>query len=306
MFYINVNFDVLFGNHTQESFLERKVNSMYLQSFLYNSILFNIAVFLELNLKKKYKMSDRRFFVGGNWKMNGDKSKIDGILEFLNAGQLNDQTDIVVAPPSIYTAYVKQNLKTNQVQVALQNCHTNSSGAFTGEVSAEMGADVGCDWVILGHSERRHKFGESNEFIGEKVEHVLTTSSKLGVIACIGELLEERERNETMAVVATQLKAIADKVQDWSRVVIAYEPVWAIGTGKVATPDQAQEVHSEVRKWLTTNVSQEVAEKTRILYGGSVSAGNCVELSKKPDVDGFLVGGASLKPDFVKIVNAKQ
>lgn len=236
--------------------------------------------------------------------MNCDINKANSILEFLNAGQLSQETEVVIAPPSLYASYVKQNLKAN-VQVALQNCHTHASGAYTGEVSAEMGADLGCEWVILGHSERRHKFGENNSFIGEKVKHVLS-DTKLGVIACIGELLEEREKNETMTVCAAQMKAIADNVSDWSRVVIAYEPVWAIGTGKVATPDQAQEVHNEVRKWLESNVNKQVADSTRILYGGSVSAGNCVELSKKPDVDGFLVGGASLKPDFVQIVNAKQ
>ena len=250
-------------------------------------------------------MAPRRFFVGGNWKMNGDKTKISSILEFLNGGGMNSDTDVVVAPPALYVSYVIDNLKSNQVQVALQNCHTVASGAYTGEVSAEMGADLGCNWVILGHSERRHKFGESNALIGEKVKHVLT-HTKLGVIACVGELLEEREANNTMAVVATQMKAIADNVDDWSRVVIAYEPVWAIGTGKVASPDQAQEVHSQIRAWLVSNVNQDVSNSTRILYGGSVSAGNCGELSKKPDVDGFLVGGASLKPDFVQIVNAKR
>lgn len=250
-------------------------------------------------------MAARRFFVGGNWKMNCDINKANSILEFLNAGNMSTETEVVVSPPALYVQYVKQNLKASNVQVAVQNCHTNASGAFTGEISAEMAADVGCGWVILGHSERRHKFGESNEFIGEKVKHVLS-ATKLGVIACIGELLEERERNETMSVCATQMKAIAENVDDWSRVVIAYEPVWAIGTGKVATPDQAQEVHDELRKWLASNVSKEVADSTRILYGGSVSASNCIELGKKPDVDGFLVGGASLKPDFVQIVNARK
>ena len=250
-------------------------------------------------------MAARKFFVGGNWKMNCDMEKANSILGILNAGELNPETEVVVSPPALYVPYVKQNIKASNVTVAVQNCHTNTSGAFTGEISAEMAADVGCQWVILGHSERRHKFGESNEFIGEKVKHVLE-STKLGVIACIGELLEERERNETMTVCATQMKAISSNVSDWSRVVIAYEPVWAIGTGKVATPDQAQEVHNNLRKWLEENVNKDVAVSTRILYGGSVSASNCVELSKKPDVDGFLVGGASLKPDFVQIVNATQ
>lgn len=249
-------------------------------------------------------MACRKFFVGGNWKMNGNKAQIDGILSFLNAGELNSNTEVVVAPPPLYVSYVKNNLKTDTVKVALQNCHSIASGAFTGEVSAEMGQDVGCDWVILGHSERRHKFGETNELIGDKVKHVLT-NTKLGVIACIGELLSERETGNTMSVVATQMEAIKANVSVWSRVVIAYEPVWAIGTGKVATPDQAQEVHCELRKWLTANVDETVANNTRILYGGSVNAKNCAELAKNPDVDGFLVGGASLKPEFVNIVNAQ-
>ena len=236
--------------------------------------------------------------------MNGSIEKVDGILKFLNAGKLNDNTDIVVAPPSLYVSYVKSNISSN-VQVALQNCHNASSGAFTGEVAAEMGDDLGCTWVILGHSERRHKFGETDNLIGEKVKHVLG-NTKLGVIACIGELLSEREGNKTIEVIATQMKAIAANVSDWSRVVIAYEPVWAIGTGKVATPDQAQQVHLEVRKLLAANSGGDVAKSTRIIYGGSVTGSNCAELSKKPDVDGFLVGGASLKEDFIKIVNAKM
>lgn len=249
-------------------------------------------------------MAVRRFFVGGNWKMNGDKTKISTILEFLNSGELNQNTEVVVAPSFPYLGFVKENLKPSNVQVAMQNCHSVTSGAFTGEVAAEMGADVGCQWVILGHSERRHKFGESNEVIGSKIKHVLD-NTKLNVIACIGELLDERERNETMKVCATQMEAIAANVNDWSRLVIAYEPVWAIGTGKVATPQQAQEVHAELRKWVSEKVSNDVADNVRILYGGSVSAANCKELSQNPDVDGFLVGGASLKKDFVQIVNCK-
>ena len=249
-------------------------------------------------------MAARRFFVGGNWKMNGDKAKISAILEFLNSGELSKDTEVVIAPSFPYLGFVKENLKASNVQVAMQNCHAAASGAFTGEVAAEMGADIGCQWVILGHSERRHKYGESNSVIGEKIKHVLDCT-KLNVIACIVELLDERERNETMKVCAAQMEAIAANVSDWNRVVVAYEPVWAIGTGKVATPSQAQEVHSQLRQWMTTNVSEDVANGVRILYGGSVSASNCTELSKNPDVDGFLVGGASLKKDFVEIVNCK-
>jgi triosephosphate isomerase len=164
--------------------------------------------------------------------------------------------------------------------------------------------DIGCNWVILGHSERRNVFGETDKLIAEKVGYALSVGVK--VIACIGELKEEREKGETEAVVSRQLQAIAAEVKDWSSVVIAYEPVWAIGTGLTATPDQAQDVHLFLRKWLTDNISPQVGQSTRIIYGGSVNAGNCGELAKKPDVDGFLVGGASLKPDFVTIVNARQ
>lgn len=246
----------------------------------------------------------RRFFVGGNWKMNGTKAKVSEIVGFLNSCSVLDNTDVVCAPPSLYTQWVVDNVD-KRVQVALQNCHNAASGAYTGEMSAQMGQDIGCKWVILGHSERRHKFGESNETIGQKCGYVLDNTN-LGVIACIGELLTEREANKTMDVVNCQMQAIAAHIKDWSRVVIAYEPVWAIGTGKVATPQQAQEVHAEIRKWLGKNCSSGVAHSTRIIYGGSVTGDNCVELGKNEDVDGFLVGGASLKPDFLKITNARN
>ena len=164
--------------------------------------------------------------------------------------------------------------------------------------------DCGCEWVILGHSERRHVFGETDALIGDKVAFAL--ESGLHLIPCIGEKLEEREAGKTEEVCFQQLKVIADKVSDWSRVVLAYEPVWAIGTGKTATPEQAQEVHAALRKWLAENVSPEVAASLRILYGGSVGAANCKELAACADIDGFLVGGASLKPDFVQIINATQ
>jgi len=163
--------------------------------------------------------------------------------------------------------------------------------------------DNGIQWVILGHSERRNVFGENDTLIAEKVGHALDEG--LSVIACIGELLEERESGKTTDVVFRQTKAIAGQVKDWSRVVLAYEPVWAIGTGKTASPAQAQEVHAQLRQWLKDNVSQEVSDKTRIIYGGSVTAANAKELAQEKDLDGFLVGGASLKPEFVQIVNAK-
>jgi len=235
--------------------------------------------------------------------MNGNKDSINKIIDFLSVGPLDPNADVVVGVSSCYLDYVRSKLPTS-IGVAAQNCYKVEKGAFTGELSCSMIKDCGCDWVILGHSERRNVFGESDELIGEKVGFAL--QSGLSVIPCIGELLEEREAGKTTEVCFRQLKAIADKVSDWSRVVIAYEPVWAIGTGKTASPDQAQEVHAAIRAWLSENVSAEVAQATRILYGGSVSAANCRELAACPDIDGSLVGGASLKPDFIQIVNASQ
>ncbi|XP_054270478.1 triosephosphate isomerase [Macrosteles quadrilineatus] len=245
----------------------------------------------------------RKFFVGGNWKMNGNKKGVDEIIDFLKKGPLDPNVEVVVGVPAIYLEYTKNNLPGN-VTASAQNCYKVPSGAFTGEISPAMIKDVGVNWVIIGHSERRNVFGESDELVAEKVAHALEQG--LSVIACIGEKLEEREAGQTEAVVYRQTQAIANKIKDWSKVVIAYEPVWAIGTGKTATPQQAQEVHLKLRQWLKNKVSDKVAEETRIIYGGSVTAGNAKELGKEGDIDGFLVGGASLKPDFVTIVNAKQ
>ncbi|XP_067006471.1 triosephosphate isomerase [Anabrus simplex] len=243
----------------------------------------------------------RKFFVGGNWKMNGDKPTIDGIIEFLENGPLDPDTEVVVGVPALYLEYVRDRLPKN-VCASAQNCYKVAKGAFTGEISPAMIKDIGLNWVILGHSERRNIFGEDDELVADKIAHALDEG--LSVIACIGEKLEEREAGQTEEVVYRQTKAFADKIKDWSRVVIAYEPVWAIGTGKTATPKQAQEVHKKLRQWLWDNVCPSVSKGTRIIYGGSVTAENCKELAKAADIDGFLVGGASLKPDFVQIVNA--
>lgn len=234
--------------------------------------------------------------------MNGNKAKVDEIIKNLHDGDLSADTEVVVSPPSIYLDYVRQRVKA-EIGVSAQNCYKVASGAFTGEISPEMIADMGCHWVILGHSERRNVFGETDELIGEKVSYAM--SSGLKVIACIGELLSEREAGKTEEVVFRQLKAIADKTTDWNRIVIAYEPVWAIGTGKTATPQQAQEVHCQLREWLKQNISADIAQSTRIIYGGSVNAKNCRDLGAEADIDGFLVGGASLKPEFAQIVNAR-
>ncbi|GFP85949.1 triosephosphate isomerase chloroplastic [Phtheirospermum japonicum] len=234
-----------------------------------------------------------KFFVGGNWKCNGTKDSISKLVSDLNSATLESD----VAPPFVYIDQVKNSLS-DRIEIAAQNCWTGKGGAFTGEIRrvvfVEQLKDLGCQWVVLGHSERRHVIGEDDQFIGKKAAYAL--SEGLGVIACIGELLEEREAGKTFDVYA---------VSSWDKIVVAYEPVWAIGTGKVASPEQAQEVHVAVRDWLSKNVSAEVASKTRIIYGGSVNGGNCAELAKQEDIDGFLVGGASLKgPEFATIINS--
>lgn len=192
--------------------------------------------------------------------------------------------------------------------VLLSATPPNIHPPFLFQIAAEALVDLGVSWVILGHSERRSLLGESNDFVGEKVEHAIEAG--LDVIACIGETLEQRESGTMNDVLAAQLAGVAGKLKnadaDWDHIVIAYEPVWAIGTGVVATPEQAQDAHAFVRGWLAQNVSARVADSVRILYGGSVNDANAATLATKPDIDGFLVGGASLKGDaFATICRAK-
>jgi len=238
--------------------------------------------------------------------MNGSTADVEKILKGLKEASLDPNTEVVLGVPFIYIPLAVQWIKANglNAKVAAQNCYKVKSGAFTGEIPPAMLKDNGVEWVILGHSERRNVFGESDKLIAEKIKHALEEGLK--VIACIGEKEEEREANKTKDVVTSQMTAFKDSVNDWSKVVIAYEPVWAIGTGKVATTQQAQEVHEELRKWLADNVSPDVATSTRIIYGGSVTGANCQDLARQGDIDGFLVGGASLKPEFASIVNARQ
>ncbi|GMH35084.1 hypothetical protein BSKO_02952 [Bryopsis sp. KO-2023] len=259
----------------------------------------------QTSFRREVRMkSTAKFFVGGNWKCNGSTESIITLVDDLNAGSIPSDVDVVCAPPFVYLSQVKATLKW-PYQISAQDCWVGASGAYTGEVAAEMLADVGISWVILGHSERRALCGESPEFVGEKVAYA--QSKGLSVIPCIGETLKERESGEMFNVLETQLRAIVDGVSNWDDVVLAYEPVWAIGTGVVATPEQAQEVHAYLRKWVADNVGADVAANLRIIYGGSVNDGNCVDLAGREDIDGFLVGGASLKgASFVQICNANK
>ncbi|KAL1594277.1 triosephosphate isomerase [Nothophoma quercina] len=245
----------------------------------------------------------RQFFIGGNFKMNGSIESIKKIVQNLNDAKLDPNAEVVIAPPALYLLLTREHLRKG-IEVAAQNIYDKPNGAFTGEISAEQLKDSGITWTILGHSERRTILQEDDAFIASKTKAAL--DGGISVILCCGESLEQREAGTTVDVVTKQLKAVADKVKDWSKIVVAYEPIWAIGTGKVATTEQAQEVHAAIREWLKKEVSSEAAEKTRILYGGSVNEKNSGDLAKQADIDGFLVGGASLKPAFVDIINANS
>ena len=243
--------------------------------------------------------------VAANWKCNGSTKSITELLNVFNEVKIDHGVQCVVAPSFVHLNLVQQQLKHSKFVVCAQNA-IPKTGAFTGEIALEQLADISVKWVILGHSERRQYYGETNEIVAAKVDAAV--SAGFTVIACIGETLKERDDGRTAVVVITQLATIAQKlrVEAWEKVIVAYEPVWAIGTGKVATPEQAQEVHQIIRQWVSSNVSADVAAKLRILYGGSVTASNAATLYQMQDINGFLVGGASLKPDFVKIIAASK
>lgn len=247
----------------------------------------------------------RKYLIAGNWKLNAGGA---AGLELASAvaresKSIAGKVEVVVAPPFTALAAVAQELESSHVEVCGQNLYPKQSGAFTGEVSAPMLLEAGCKWVILGHSERRQYFAESDAFVAEKVRAAM--AAELCPIACIGETLEEREAGKTLEVVFRQLDAVASALmQRPGYGVIAYEPVWAIGTGKVAGPDQAQEVHGAIRERLAA-LDARLAATTRVLYGGSVKADNAAGLLSCPDIDGALVGGASLDAaGFAKIAVA--
>jgi len=247
----------------------------------------------------------RDFLVAGNWKMNGSLAAnaelTDGILAGMSA---SDSVELLVCPPFPYLRELAEKLAGTGLALGAQNVSQHESGAYTGEVSPGMLSDIGCEYVIVGHSERRALMGESSDIVAEKFMAALAAGLK--PILCVGETLEEREAGRTEAVIDEQLNAVLDSagIESFEAAVIAYEPVWAIGTGRTASPEQAQDVHRHIRAAVSSR-SEEIATNIQVLYGGSVKGENAAGLFTKPDIDGGLIGGASLKPDdFLAIATA--
>ncbi len=251
----------------------------------------------------------RRKIVAGNWKMNKDLNESLGLVTEIKGivkDEIRNDAEIILFPPYISLASIAKNIEKHNIQIGAQNVHQENSGAYTGEISVEMLKSVGCTHVIIGHSERRHYFSEENELLNQKIRKVI--GAGLTPIYCIGETLDERENGDLWDVIKTQLwegmEGVDNDIQP-SKLIIAYEPVWAIGTGKTATTEQAQDVHSYIREELAEIFSPEIAAGIRIIYGGSVKPDNAKELFSAPDIDGGLVGGASLKSrDFCEIIKA--
>ena len=252
-------------------------------------------------------MADRTPLIAGNWKMNKTAAEAVALATEIRLGADAPAVDVLVSPPFTALVPVAKALEGSKVFLAGQNMHSELSGAFTGEVAPPMLKDVGCSHVILGHSERRQHFGETDEGVAKKTRVALDNG--LAPISCVGETFDERESGKTTDVVGRQVDAIlkALSADEAAKIVIAYEPIWAIGTGKVATPEQAQEVHAFIRTRVAAIHGQGVADGLRILYGGSVKPDNVKGLMALPDVDGALVGGASLKADsFLKLVHFEE
>lgn len=247
----------------------------------------------------------RAKIVAGNWKMNKNLQETEALLSELSAMLPDSNAEVIVAPTFVNLQAAQSSLQNSTIQVAAQNMHFADNGAYTGEISADMLLSLGVDTVILGHSERRAYFGEDDALLAKKVKTAIDKNMK--TIFCFGEELEERKSDKHFEVVESQLKnALFDLDADaWSQIVLAYEPVWAIGTGETASPEQAQEMHAFIRKTIADAYNSSVAEGVSILYGGSVKPGNASEIFSKPDVDGGLIGGASLvASDFVEIIKA--
>lgn len=249
----------------------------------------------------------RQNIVAGNWKMNTSLPEgIDLAQEIKNlSGHIQNDVTIILAPPFVHLTEVKKIIEDSKIHLAAQNCSAEKKGAFTGEVSAEMVKSSGAGYVIIGHSERRAYFNEDNLLLSRKIDHALNNS--LLPIYCCGEKLDEREAGRHFDVVKYQIQeGLFDLAkEDFQKVVVAYEPVWAIGTGVNATPEQAQEMHKFIRKVIADRYGEKIAEETTILYGGSCKPSNARELFSNPDVDGGLIGGASLQAnDFIDIINS--
>lgn len=247
----------------------------------------------------------RNKIVAGNWKMNKNLQETDELLVELAAKMPDTQAEVMVAPPFVNLSDAKKMLESSVIQVVAQNMNAAEKGAYTGEVSADMLLGIGIDTVIIGHSERRALFHENDEVLAEKVKAAL--NKQMRVIFCFGEELEDRKSGNHFEVVGEQLKNGLYQLDEgaWNQIVLAYEPVWAIGTGETASPEQAQEMHAYIRKSIAGRYNQELADKVSILYGGSVKPGNAKEIFSQPDVDGGLIGGASLvADDFVAIIKA--
>jgi triosephosphate isomerase len=248
----------------------------------------------------------RKKFVAGNWKMFTNAATARQLAEAVARGLAKEQRiSVAICPPAPYLALVNEVIKGSTVALGAQNCYCEKEGAFTGEVSPAMLVDVGCRYVILGHSERRHKLGENDDFINRKVKAALAAG--LEVILCLGETLEEHQSNRTETVLDSQLSGSLAGLdaQALRQVVLAYEPVWAIGTGQNATPERAQQAHAFVRGRIRERFGEEAASTLLIQYGGSVKPDNAASLFHQPDVDGGLIGGASLNAEsFLAIVRA--
>jgi len=250
--------------------------------------------------------SSRPYLIGGNWKANGTVASVEKLVaEFNAAGPIPPNTDVVIGAPFIHIPMLLNTLRPD-IKVAAQNSALTGTGAHTGEVCASQLKDLGLEWVILGHSERREGFGmagEDSKLVADKTK--LAIDEGLKVMFCIGEKKEEREAGTTMDVCAEQMAPLAEILSEdeWANVSIAYEPVWAIGTGLTATPEMAQETHANIRQWVAANVSQKVADAVQIQYGGSMNGGNAKALLAENDIDGGLIGGASLKMEFFDVIN---
>ena len=249
-------------------------------------------------------MSARRTLIAANWKMNGDLALLDSMLSTINTSGLSDNVDVLICPAfTLLGSFAKDS---SSVLKGAQNVSQFDSGAYTGEISIEMLKACHCEYVLVGHSERRELFQESNEVVAEKFQRI--TQANMKTVLCLGESLAEREAEQTKNVLAQQLDTVLNvsSAEQWQNVVIAYEPVWAIGTGKTATPEMAQETHEFIRQYLRSNTTTEqFADTIQILYGGSMKPANAADLLAQNDIDGGLVGGASLDPEsFVAILKA--